>query len=130
MLSIHLICVGKLKEKFYLEASAEYKKRLSGYCSFTLTEIPEERLPASPSQAQIDAALEREALAIRAKIPQNSRLVCLCVEGKPRSSPELAKLVAHFAQSGHRHKDSIKNNKMHGYCKIFVHFVCSFNRFY
>ena len=103
MLSIHLICVGKLKEKFYLEASAEYKKRLSGYCSFTLTEISEERLPASPSQAQIDAALEREALAIRAKIPQNSRLVCLCVEGKPRSSPELAKLVEDFAQSSQRH---------------------------
>ena len=103
MLSIHLICVGKLKEKFYLEASAEYRKRLSGYCTFTLTEIPEERLPANPSQAQIDAALEREGMAIRGKIPPNSRLVCLCVEGKPKSSPELAHLVADFAQSGQRH---------------------------
>ena len=103
MLSIYLICVGKLKEKFYLEASAEYQKRLSGYCSFTLTELPEERLPAAPSQAQIDAALEREGAAIRGKIPPNSRLVCLCVEGKPRSSPELAQLVADFAQSGQRH---------------------------
>lgn len=103
MLSVQLICVGKLKEKFYLEASKEYIKRLSGYCSFTLTELPEERLPSMPSQAQIDAALEREASAIRGKIPLNSRLICLCVEGKPRSSPELAQLVSDFAQSGQRH---------------------------
>ena len=103
MLSIHLICVGKLKEKFYLEACAEYQKRLSGCCSFTLTELPEERLPAAPSPARIAAALEREAEAIRSKIPANSRLICLCVEGKPRSSPELARLVADFAQSGRRH---------------------------
>ena len=103
MLSIHLICVGKLKEKFYLEACAEYQKRLSGCCSFTLTELPEERLPAAPSPARIAAALEREAEAIRSKIPANSRLICLCVEGKPRSSPELARLMADFAQSGRRH---------------------------
>ncbi len=103
MLSVHLICVGKLKEKFYLEASAEYQKRLAGYCSFTLTELSEERLPANPSTAQIEAALEREGAAIRGKIPPNSRLVCLCVEGKSKSSPELARLVADFAQSGQRH---------------------------
>ena len=102
MLSVHLICVGKLKEKFYLEAAGEYQKRLSGYCTFTLTELPEERLPSNPSPAQIEAALEREGAAIRGKIPSNSRLVCLCVEGKPRSSPELAQLVADFAQSGQR----------------------------
>ena len=103
MLSIHLICVGRLKEKFYLDASAEYVKRLSGYCAFTLTELPEERLPANPSRAQIDAALEREGAAVRGKIPPSSRLVCLCVEGREKSSPELARLVDDFAQSGQRH---------------------------
>ena len=103
MLSVHLICVGKLKEKFYLEACGEYIKRLSPFCDLTLTEVGEERLPASPSQAQIDAALEREAAVIRTKIPPNSRLICLCVEGKERSSPELAKLIADFGQSGQRH---------------------------
>ena len=45
MLSVHLICVGKLKEKFYLEAAAEYQKRLSAYCRLTLVELPEEKLP-------------------------------------------------------------------------------------
>ena len=103
MLSVHLICVGKLKEKFYLEACGEYIKRLSPFCDLTLTEVGEERLPANPSQAQIDAALEREGEVIRGKIPPNSRLICLCVEGKERSSPELARLVEDFAQSGQRH---------------------------
>ena len=48
MLSVHLICVGKLKEKFYQEACAEYTKRLSAYCRLTLVELPEEKLPQHP----------------------------------------------------------------------------------
>ena len=90
MQNIDLICVGKLKEKFYLAACAEYQKRLGAYCKLELTELSEERLPQNPSRAQIDAALEREAAAIRGKIPPNSCLVALCVEGKQLSSEELA----------------------------------------
>ena len=89
MMSVYLICVGKLKEKFYLQASEEYLKRLGGYCKMTLLELPEEKLPQNPSQAQIDAALEKEAANIRAKIPPNASLITLCVEGKPHSSEEL-----------------------------------------
>ena len=103
MLSVHLICVGKLKEQFYLQACQEYQKRLSAYCKLTLVELPEERLPANPSQAQIDAALEREGEAIRAKIPPNSSVICLCVEGKEYSSPQLAGLVRSWEGSAARH---------------------------
>ena len=103
MLSVHLICVGKLKESFYQQACAEYVKRLSPYCRLTVTELPEERLPASPSRAQIDAALEKEAQAILSKTPSNSSLVCLCVEGQLRSSEELAGLVRTWEQSSARH---------------------------
>ena len=103
MLSVHLICVGKLKEKFYLAACAEYQKRLGAYCKLELTELPEERLPQNPSRAQIDAALEREAAAIRGKIPPNSYLVALCVEGRPHSSQELARLVRTWQDSAARH---------------------------
>ncbi|MBR4098724.1 MAG: 23S rRNA (pseudouridine(1915)-N(3))-methyltransferase RlmH [Clostridium sp.] len=103
MLSVHLICVGKLKEKFYLDACGEYLKRLSGYCKLTLTELPEEKLPQNPSQAQIDAALAKEAAAIRGKLPQNSSLVALCVEGKLRSSEELADLVRQWEQNSAKH---------------------------
>ena len=102
-MNIQLICVGKLKEKFYLDAAAEYIKRLSPYCRFILTELTEERLPDAPTQGQIDAALEKEAQAIRAKIPANSSVIALCVEGKTRSSEELADLVRAFEQSAAKH---------------------------
>ena len=97
MLSVYLICVGKLKEKFYQEACAEYVKRLSAYCRLTLVELPEEKLPQAPSQGQIDQALAREAAAIRAV------LAALCVEGRMRSSEELAQLVGTWEQSSAKH---------------------------
>ena len=103
MLSVHIICVGKLKEKFYIEAAAEYAKRLKGYCNLTLTELAEERLPDRPSSAQIDAALEKEAGAIFAKLPPRSSLVALCVEGWMRSSEELAGLIETWTNRGERH---------------------------
>ncbi|MGE4276159.1 MAG: 23S rRNA (pseudouridine(1915)-N(3))-methyltransferase RlmH [Lawsonibacter sp.] len=103
MLSVHLICVGKLKEKFYLEACAEYVKRLSAYCKLNLVELPEEKLPQMPSQAQIDAALEKEGAAIRAKIPPGSSLVALCVEGRLRSSQELAELMGAWEHNSAKH---------------------------
>ncbi len=90
MTNIHIICVGKMKEPFYIAAAAEYPKRLSPYCRLTVTELSEEKLPQDPSQAQIDAALAREAAAIRARIPPHSHVVALCVEGRLRSSQELA----------------------------------------
>lgn len=93
MLSVHIICVGKMKEKFYIGAAEEYSKRLSAYCKLTITELPEEKLPQSPSQALIDAALAKEGQAIRAKLPDRAHMVALCVEGKPHSSEQLAQLV-------------------------------------
>ena len=103
MLSVHLICVGKLKDKFYLEACAEYMKRLSPYCKLTLTELPEVKLPQNPSLGEIAAALDKEGDAIRAKIPPNSSVVALCVEGKMRSSEELASLVRTWEQNAAKH---------------------------
>ena len=103
MLSVHLICVGKLKEKFYIEACGEYVKRLSAYCKLHITELPEERLPQAPSRAQIDDALEREAAAIRAKLPPSASLVALCVEGKLRSSEELARLMDDWSRNSAKH---------------------------
>ena len=103
MLSIYLVCVGRLKERFYQDACAEYFKRLSPYCKLTLLELPEERLPQTPSQGQIDAALEKEGQAIRSKLPPNTSLVCLCVEGRLRSSEELASLVQTWEHNSAKH---------------------------
>ena len=103
MLSVYLICVGKLKEKFYKDACAEYMKRLSPYCKLVLTELPEEKLPKNPSQGEIDGALRREAAAIRAKLPPNANLVVLCVEGRMRSSQELAGLLQTWEHNSAKH---------------------------
>lgn len=100
MLHVRLICVGKLKEKFYREACAEYEKRLKGYCKLDILELAEQRLPENPSQAQIDAALEKEAAAIRAKIPAGSAVIALCIEGKPMSSEALADTLKNWMGGG------------------------------
>ena len=83
MLNITVLCVGKLKESFYIAAVREYEKRLKGYCKLTLLELPEEKLPNAPSQAQINAALEKEAQAIFSKLPKRATLVALCIEEVP-----------------------------------------------
>jgi 23S rRNA (pseudouridine1915-N3)-methyltransferase len=95
--------VGKLKEKFYREAVEEYTKRLKGYCKLTLVELPEAKLSQEPSAGEISAALEKEAEAIRAKIPQGASVVAMCVEGKMRSSEELAKMVADWSMNSAKH---------------------------
>ena len=102
MQKVTLLCVGKLKEKFYADAAAEYVKRLSRWCKLAVIELPEERLPDNPSPAQIDAALEREAAAIRDRLPPSSSLVALCVEGQMRSSQELAQLMSTWSSRGEK----------------------------
>ena len=103
MQKVTIICVGKLKEKFYADAVSEYVKRLSRFCKLDIVELPEDRLPDDPSQAQIDAALLKESDAIRAKIPAGAHVIAMCVEGKERSSEELARLMAESANRGESH---------------------------
>lgn len=100
MQTIQLICVGKLKEKFYADAVAEYTKRLGAYCKLSILELPEERLPDKPSQAQIDAALDKEGDRILAKISAGSVIIALCVEGSSLSSEELAARMDKWAVQG------------------------------
>ncbi len=100
MFSITLIAMGKLKEKFYLSAAAEYEKRLSGYCEFKLLELPEVRLPDNPSPAEIQAGLEKEAELIFSKIPKGAWFCVLTPEGKLLSSEALAAKIGDVKLSG------------------------------
>ena len=102
MQKVTLICVGKMKEKFYVEAAAEYAKRLGRYCKLEIVELPEQRLPEDPTPAEIERALAREADAIRAKLPPGAAVAALCVEGGLRSSEELAALLERQAGSGEK----------------------------
>lgn len=100
MQKITVLCVGKLKEKFYLDATAEYAKRLGRYCKLDILELPESRLPEEPSPAQIQQALDAEAAAITAKLPKGGALVALCIEGTPCSSKEMSRKMQQLAVSG------------------------------
>ena len=100
MFDITLIVMGKLKEKFYLSAAAEYEKRLKGYCSFKIVELPEHRLPEDPSPAEIQAGLDKEAELIFAKVPKNSWLCIFTPEGKILSSEEFAGKIKEVKNMG------------------------------
>ena len=100
MFDITLITMGKLKEKFYFSAAAEYEKRLKGYCQFRLLELPETRLPEDPSPAEIAAGLEKEAELILSKIPKGAWFCVLTPEGKTISSEALAEKIRDVKLSG------------------------------
>lgn len=99
MLKTQLICVGKLKESYWRDACAEYSKRLSAFCKFSILELPEYRLPEKPSQAQIDHALEEEGKKILAAV-DGYPVAALCVEGKAISSEQFASEISGICQSG------------------------------
>ena len=100
MQKVTVLCVGKLKERFYIDAAAEYCKRLQRHCKLELLELPEYRLPDNPSPAEIQKALETEAAAIREKLPKGGALGAMCIEGKTCSSEALAQRMEDFAVSG------------------------------
>ena len=100
MFDITLIAMGKLKEKFYLSAAAEYEKRMKGYCQFKILELPEIRLPEDPSPAEINAGLEKEADLILTKIPRGAWFCVLTPEGKMLSSEALAAKMKDVKLSG------------------------------
>ena len=100
MFEITLLAMGKLKEKFYISAAEEYKKRLGAYCKFQLLELPEVRLPENPSKAEIAAGLDKEAETIFAKIPKGAYLCIFTPEGKTLSSEAFAEKLAQVKLSG------------------------------
>ncbi len=100
MQTVTLICTGKMREKFYISAFEEYRKRLGAFCRFQCVELAEERLPDDPSEGEIRRALEKEAAAVEKAIPKNAFVVALCVEGKTMSSPQFAQMFLEREQSG------------------------------
>lgn len=100
MQRVTVLCVGKLKEKFYIDAAAEYVKRLQRHCKLELIELPEQRLPDDPSPAEIQKALRTEGDAIRERLPKGGAVIALCIEGRPCSSQELSHRMAEFGVQG------------------------------
>lgn len=99
MLEVKLICIGKLKEKYWRDAVQEYAKRLSAFCRFQIIELNEARMPQDPNAAEIAKALGEESKAILAAAGR-STLYTLCIEGKLVSSTQLAQQIDAAAVNG------------------------------
>ena len=97
MLNIKIICVGKFKEKYWEAASAEYMKRLGAYCSVSVTEVKEEKLPAHASRADEENVIIKEGKSILDKIGSGDYVVALDIGGRELSSEELAAKIAQIS---------------------------------
>lgn len=99
-MNITVIALGKLKEKYLRDAVDEYVKRISAYGKPDIIELNPVKLSDSPSQAEIDNALAKEAEEIKKKIPNGSYVFSLCVEGKEKSSEQLAATIKDITLNG------------------------------
>ena len=92
-MNITVICIGKLKEKYWTAAIDEYSKRLKGYCSLDIIELKEARLPDKAGPAEELAVKEAEGEEILKKIKDNQYVITLEVKGKMLSSEKLAEKI-------------------------------------
>lgn len=101
MLSLELIYLGNEKEKSYNDASDEYIKRLSAFCSFRQKNLKDERLSQNPSESEIASALRKEAKLVLSELPERNYKIALCVEGRQMSSEEFADLLHSLPTKGY-----------------------------
>ena len=102
-MQITIIAVGKLKEKYLKMAVDEYLKRLTTMAKVNILEVPDEKIPTSPSANQIKQLLELEGKKINSVIPNNSYLIVLDLEGENLASEELAARIEDLALKGQSH---------------------------
>ncbi len=93
MLSIDIVCVGKLKENYLKDAVTEYEKRLSKYCHISVTELADEKLPNKLNDSIISEIKQKEATKILEHIKKDSYVICLDLAGKQLSSEDFSKKI-------------------------------------
>ncbi len=91
IMKITIIAVGKLKEKYWKQAIAEYEKRLSAYTKIDIIEVPDEKAAETMSDKEIELVKEKEGQRILAKVKPQSTVITLEIQGKMLSSESLAK---------------------------------------
>ncbi len=97
MLSINIICVGKIKENYLKDAISEYSKRLSKYCNLNIIELSDERLPSKLSDKTIEEIKNIEGNKILSHIKKDSYTICLDLKGKQYSSEEFSEKIDSIA---------------------------------
>lgn len=100
---VRIICVGKLREKFFADAAEEYLKRLRRIMPVEVVEIPDEPEPAQPSEKLNEAVMRREGEKMLARIGQQDYVIAMCIDGKQFESPELARKLQGLFTQGRSH---------------------------
>ena len=93
MLTINVICVGKIKESFFRDAILEYSKRLSRFCNLTITELQDEKIPEKASEKIEQEIKEKEGQNIISHIKKDSFVIALDLTGKELSSEQFSKNI-------------------------------------
>ena len=97
-----LICMGRLKEKYWRDAAAEYEKRLSRFGKFETIELPDLPEPSNSSPAIEEQIKKKEGEAILSKIRDGDVVVCLCIDGKQLDSVQLSRKLTELIDTGRR----------------------------
>lgn len=98
-MNINIICVGKIKEKYFTAAIDEYSKRLSRFVKLNIIEVADEKIPDNASEKEMEQIKEKEGTKILSKLPSNSFVVTLCIEGKELASEDLAAKIADISMT-------------------------------
>ena len=99
-MTIKIIAVGKIKEKFYREALSEYGKRLSSYCKWEIIEVADEKTKEEASETEVLQVLEKEGERILSKIPDRAFVIALAILGRELDSIAFAKFLEKQALHG------------------------------
>ncbi len=97
MLSINIICIGKIKEKFFKDSINEYSKRLSKYCKLNILELPDEKIPDKLNINIEKSIKDKECSNIINHIKKDSYTICLDLKGKQFSSEEFSKNIENIS---------------------------------
>lgn len=81
-MNITIISVGKIKEKYFTSAIEEYSKRLSRFVKLNIIEVPDEKIPDNASEKEMNVIKKKEGEKILSRLPANSFVITLCIEGK------------------------------------------------
>ncbi len=97
---ITVVCVGKIKEKYFTMAIDEYAKRLSRYCKLNIIEVPDEKTPDQASEAEELQIKKKEGERILSNIKDQAYVIALAIQGKMLDSVELAKKIESLGTYG------------------------------
>ena len=102
-MKITILCVGKVKEKFYRDAIDEFAKRLSRYCKLEITEVADEKTEETASETEIRIIKAKEGERLLKNIKEDAYVVCLCINGKQLDSEELSEKIEKLGIQGTSH---------------------------